>query len=61
MFSTYDRLFMGAAFASFLFSIYLWFFVNHDHGVFVAVWVPTIVSLWGSIKLCRLQKDLNQK
>lgn len=38
-------LFLVAAFASFLFSVYLWFFVDEDQGVFVGLWVPSIASI----------------
>lgn len=34
-----------AAFISFLFSVTLWFFVDKDIGVFVGLWVPSILSL----------------
>ncbi len=34
-----------AAFLSFLFSVYLWFSGAKDQGVFVAIWVPSILSL----------------
>ncbi len=34
-----------AAFLSFLFSVSLWFFGNQSEGVFVGIWVPTILSL----------------
>ncbi len=34
-----------AAFISFLFSVTLWFFVDKDTGVFVGLWVPSILSL----------------
>lgn len=29
---------------SFLMSIYLWFFVGKDHGLFVGLWVPSILA-----------------
>jgi len=38
-------LFLLAAFASFLFSVYLWFFVDKGQGVFVGLWVPSIASI----------------
>lgn len=38
-------LFLVAAFISFLFSVFLWFFVDKDSGVFVGIWVPSILSL----------------
>ncbi|MCA9320641.1 MAG: hypothetical protein KDB53_07900 [Planctomycetes bacterium] len=34
-----------AAFLSFLFSIYLWFLVDKEQGLFVGIWVPSILSL----------------
>lgn len=48
MFSKGDLLILLAAFLSFLFSISLWFGfgmpVNKDAGVFVGLWVPSIIS-----------------
>ena len=43
-------LFLIAAFISFLFSVYLWFFVDQDTGVFVGIWVPSILSLAAAIR-----------
>lgn len=37
--------FMGAAFASFVLSVSLWFFVDRELGLFVGLWVPAIHSL----------------
>lgn len=37
-------LFLVAAFGSFLLSIGLWFTDNRDEGVFVGLWVPSILS-----------------
>ena len=37
--------FLGAAFASFLLSVALWFFVDREIGLFVGLWVPAIHSL----------------
>lgn len=37
--------FLLAAFVSFLFSVYLWFFVDRELGLFVGLWVPAIHSL----------------
>lgn len=48
MFSKGDLLVMLAAFLSFLFSVALWFGVgltaNKDAGIFVGIWVPSIIS-----------------
>jgi hypothetical protein len=41
------RLFLVAALASFLFSIALWFTDNRDEGVFVGLWVPSILAAGG--------------
>ena len=38
-------LFGLAAFASFVASVYLWFRVDKDYGVFVGLWVPSILAL----------------
>lgn len=48
MFAKGDLLIMLAAFASFLFSVSLWFGIgmvmNKDAGVFVGLWVPSIIA-----------------
>lgn len=36
------NLFLGAAFASFLLSIALWFSGDRQAGIFVGLWVPSI-------------------
>ena len=36
--------FVAAAGASFLFSVYLWFSGSRQEGVFVGLWVPSILS-----------------
>ena len=38
-------LWLVAAFISFCFSVLLWFFVNKEYGIFVGLWVPSILSL----------------
>lgn len=49
MFTKADWLILLAAFLSFLFSISLWFgagmSVNKEAGVFVGLWVPSILSV----------------
>lgn len=37
--------FLIAAFASFVLSVSLWFFVDRELGLFVGLWVPAIHSL----------------
>lgn len=51
MFDRVDGPFLIAAFASFLVSVALWFFVNPDYGVFVGLWVPTILILWVGVRV----------
>ena len=41
---TAKLLILAAASLSFLFSVYLWFLVDKDQGVFVGLWVPSILS-----------------
>lgn len=38
------QLFLLAAFIAMVFSIYLWFFVNTDAGIFVGLWTPSILA-----------------
>ena len=35
------------AFVSFLLSVSLWFAGHHDQGIFVGLWVPSILALGG--------------
>jgi hypothetical protein len=37
--------FLIAGFVSFVFSVSLWFFVDKDQGVFVGLWVPSVLAL----------------
>lgn len=50
MFSKFDRLFLIAAFVSFVASILLWFLADKDDGMFVGLWVPSILALWGGVR-----------
>ena len=52
MIQSFDRPFLFAAFASFCASVALWFLVNHDYGVYVGLWVPSILALWVGVRLC---------
>lgn len=51
MFEKYDIYFLVAAFASFVVSVGLWFLVEHDYGIFVGLWVPSILAFWIGVKL----------
>lgn len=46
---------LAAAFASFVLSVTLWFTGSHDQGIFVGIWVPSILS-FGAVALL-LQED----
>ena len=45
-----DYLFLSAAFVSFLFSVYLWFNGQQQEGLYVGIWVPSILAAGGYIK-----------
>lgn len=63
MFKQSDSLILGAAFLSFLFSVSLWFgFIgpaDKESGVFVGLWVPSIIALgiYFKIKGAGRQRD----
>jgi hypothetical protein len=44
-----------AAFVSFVVSVVLWFGGRHDQGIFVGLWVPSILSL-GAVVLPRSER-----
>ncbi|NIV48021.1 MAG: hypothetical protein GWN46_15050 [Gammaproteobacteria bacterium] len=50
MFDKVDAPFLIAAFLSFLASVALWFLVSHDYGLFVGIWVPSILALWAGLR-----------
>lgn len=56
MFQKVDYFFLFAAAASFLASVALWFLVNRDYGVYVGLWVPSILSLWVGVRLVLLAR-----
>ena len=41
---------LAAAVAAFILSVTLWFTGNHDQGIFVGLWVPSILS-FGTVAL----------
>lgn len=45
-----DYFLLTAAFLSFLLSVSLWFMFDHDAGVFVGLWVPSILAFGGYVK-----------
>ncbi len=48
--------FIAAAGASFLLSVYLWFNGSRQEGVFVGLWVPSILS-FGTLIMQRNRSD----
>lgn len=61
MFNKIDRPFLFAAFISLLVSVSLWFLVNRDYGVFVGLWVPSILALWIGVRLVLLANILSPR
>jgi hypothetical protein len=47
MFKKSDYFILGAAFISFVFSVSIWFNGYRDEGLFVGIWVPSILSFGG--------------
>jgi uncharacterized membrane protein len=58
MFNRIDYPFLIATFVSFVASVVLWFLVNHDYGVFVGVWVPSILALWVGVRVVLLSNSV---
>ena len=46
-----DYFLLVAAFLSFVFSVSLWFAGERDAGMFVGLWVPSILSFGGFLRL----------
>lgn len=61
MFHKIDYPFLIGAFASLLVSVALWFLVSHDYGVFVGIWVPSILSLWVGVRVVVLSHGINSR
>ena len=60
MFNKVDQPFLFASFISLVASVSLWFLVNRDYGVFVGLWVPSILILWVGVRVVLLAKAINQ-
>jgi hypothetical protein len=56
MFQKIDYYFLFASFASFVASVALWFLINRDYGVYVGLWVPSILILWVGIRVTLLAR-----
>tara|TARA_B100001057_G_scaffold359177_1_gene361414 strand:- start:1366 stop:1530 length:165 start_codon:yes stop_codon:yes gene_type:complete len=46
-----DYFILSAAFISFLFSVLLWFNNFKDEGLYVGIWVPSILAAGAYVKL----------
>lgn len=60
MFNKVDHPFLWASSLSLLASVSLWFLVNRDYGVFVGLWVPSILILWVGVRLVLLTNAITQ-
>lgn len=54
MFTKTDSYFLGAAMASLLASVALWFLYDKESGLFVGIWVPSILAFWVGVKVSLL-------
>lgn len=47
-----DFFFLAAAFLSFVLSVSVWFLLdNKEAGIFIGIWVPSILALGGYFKI----------
>ncbi len=60
MYDKQDLFFLIAAFISFVASVSLWFLYDHEYGLFVGIWVPSILSFWGGLRLVLLSNRLSR-
>ena len=56
-FTMADKLLFVAAFISLIFSESLWFNNNHEHAIYVGLWVPTILCFGIYLKLLKPNKN----
>jgi hypothetical protein len=60
MFHKVDRPFLIASTASLIASVGLWFLVNREYGLFVGLWVPSILILWVGVRVVLLTNVLGK-
>ncbi len=60
MFNKVDYPFLIATLISFLFSVSLWFLVNREYGLFVGLWVPSILALWVGVRVVLLAGTISR-
>ena len=51
LFDQIDLFFLLGALSSFLASVGLWFLVDQGAGLFVGLWVPSILTFWVGIRV----------
>jgi len=56
-FTMADKLLFAAAMVSLIFSESLWFNGDHEHAIFVGIWVPTILCFGIYLKLLKHSKN----
>ena len=56
LFDRIDLFFLLGALSSFLASVGLWFLVDQGAGLFVGLWVPSILTFWVGIRV-RLDQE----
>lgn len=56
-FTTADILMLSAAFLSLIFSEFLWFKGEREAGLFIGLWVPSILGFAILLKLVNKQND----
>ena len=61
MFHKIDYPFLIGAFLSFLGSVTLWFLKSHEYGLFVGIWVPSILSLWVGVRVVILSAGITTR
>jgi hypothetical protein len=58
MLKTSDYFIIGAALISMMLSIYLWFLVDKEAGLFVGIWVPSILGFGAYFKILKYRSQL---
>lgn len=58
MLKTSDYFIVGAALISMMLSIYLWFLVDKEAGLFVGIWVPSILGFGAYFKILKYRSQI---
>lgn len=53
-----DYFILSAALISMILSIYLWFGVDQDAGLFVGIWVPSIIGFGAYFKILKYRNNV---